>query len=635
MAQAKPRSRVAVDDLQSWIPAIPPFEGEKSLNVAEQAVSFLKAFSSTIANSDWITFENLFTEKCFWRDYLTLTFDKRTLHTSKSVADAWRTLSKSRRPSSFSMETDDDMTMEAAWVRMSPAYGTLDVPFRFHIDNPKLKCIGLARLIPGPEGKGWKIYTLTTHAIELEDTPFISLPRTTPSLIKESQRGKSQAQGLPSIETGAILDAVIVGGSCNGIATATMIDSGGGNAVMFDMETQAGGNWSTKRYESVRLHHPANMVQLPRFPVPDMYPKFLSGRELAQYLSSAVEELRLPFFGGVEVVSNLWDEGKKLWRVKVRDVLEGKEMELEAKNLILSTGFVFGQQDPKYPEIKDSGLFKGPIQHTAEYRNSEAYRGKNVLVVGSGNSAHDVAADLASDREVQSVTLLQRSPTALFDYETIGNIIAMRYQGDIPVDTADFLEGSLPTGVLRDIFRGAMKGIASANSERSDALEGIGYLVDREPCVITKLLQERGKGFYVDHPKTFDLVFDGKIKISRGEAKEFKEEGVVVVDVETGEERLTEVQGVVLGTGYKILDLPQKLKETGFLDAASAGKLVNVSMLGVDEEGEIPGLTVSSGHPNLYFSGFGLIGNRKNARFVAIQVLADVTGQFPEKYYRL
>ncbi|TDZ15656.1 putative indole-3-pyruvate monooxygenase YUCCA9 [Colletotrichum orbiculare MAFF 240422] len=632
MTQATPRIRVLVDDLHSWIPAIPPFEGEESINAVEHAVRFIEAFSSRISSGDWNGFEDLSAEKCFWRDYLTLTFDKRTLHTSKNVADAWKALSQSHRPSGFSMEKDDDMTMEPAWVRMSPAYGTLDVPFRFRMDNPKLKCIGLARLIPGSEGEGWKIYTLTTAAVQLEDLPFRPLPRKTSSLIKESQRGKSQAQGLPSIDKDAILDAVIAGGSCNGIATATMIDSAGADAVVFDMETRAGGNWSTKRYESVRLHHPANMVQLPLFPVPEKFPKFLSGREYSQYLSAAVENLQLPFFGGVEVVSNLWDEARKLWRVKVRDVLDGKEMTLQAKNLILATGFVFGQNDPKIPKVNGMDLFKGVVQHTAEYRTSEAYRGRDVLVVGSGNSAHDVAADLALNRDVQSVTLLQRNPTALFDYETVGKIIAMRYQGDIPVDTADFLEGSLPTGVLRDIFRSAIKGLALATRERSDALEKIGYMVDREPCVMTKLLQDRGKAFYIDHPKTFDLVFDGKINIARGEVQGFQEDGVLVADKDTGEQRLAKVQGVVLGTGYEVVDLPRKLKETGFLDEASAERLVNVSMLGVDKEGEIPGLTVSSGHPNLYFSGFGLIGNRTNARFVAIQVLADVTGQFPEKY---
>ncbi|GKT87527.1 flavin-containing monooxygenase [Colletotrichum tofieldiae] len=172
MTPTQPRSRVLVDDLHSWIPAIPPLNGEECLNAADQAASFLKLFSSSIDNGDWVAFEELFTEKCFWRDHLTLTFDKRTLHTSKDVAKAWKILSQSRRPSNFSMEKDQDMTMEAAWVRMSPAYGTLDLPFRFRTDNPILKCIGLARLIPSPERKGWKIYTLTTAAVELETRPL-------------------------------------------------------------------------------------------------------------------------------------------------------------------------------------------------------------------------------------------------------------------------------------------------------------------------------------------------------------------------------------------------------------------------------------------------------------------------------
>ncbi|KZL66121.1 flavin-containing monooxygenase, partial [Colletotrichum incanum] len=96
MTPTQPRSRVLVDDLHSWIPAIPPLNGEECLNAADQAASFLKLFSSSIDNGDWVAFEELFTEKCFWRDHLTLTFDKRTLHTSKDVAKAWKILSQSR-----------------------------------------------------------------------------------------------------------------------------------------------------------------------------------------------------------------------------------------------------------------------------------------------------------------------------------------------------------------------------------------------------------------------------------------------------------------------------------------------------------------------------------------------------------
>ncbi|UQC81902.1 uncharacterized protein CLUP02_07388 [Colletotrichum lupini] len=632
--KTKQRTRVPVRTLPSHIPAVPPLDGEENINAAKEAASFLNIFSSAIREGDWDAFGNLFAEKCFWRDHLTLTFDKRTIHTRDDVVAAWKTLSKTRRPLAFSSDKDKDMDMDAVWARLGPVFATLDVPFSFRTEAPASKCIGLAKLIPGPDNKGWQICVLTTAVVELDEKPFGTLPRTSPSLIEPSQRGNPHAQGLPRLDGNAILDAVVVGGSCTGIANAIQLDAAGANVAVFDAEPQAGGNWSTKRYENVTLHHPAFMIQLPRFPVPEGYPKYLKGTDLTRYFSSAVEELGLPFFGGVAVTKNTWSEEEKVWTVEVRDVKTGEEMTLKAKNLLLANGFLVGNDNPRVPKLKGRELFTGPVQHTSEYRNPADYKGKRVLIVGVGNSAHDVAGNLASDPDVKSVTILQRSPTVLLDFATVAPILMMRYQGDIPVDTADFLQESLPVGMMRDMARGAI-GMAIAGAEdRSLALEGLGYAVERDTCLMTKVFEERGSSFYVDQPGTFDLVFGGRIQIARGDAVGFVEEGVVVRDRETGNERVVEADGVVLATGYEVVDLPARWKRSGFVDEETAGKLVNVSAFGVDEEGEVPGLTTFSGHSNLYFAGMAISQCRTSSRYTAVQVLADIIGQFPERYNR-
>lgn len=593
--KTKQRTRVPVRTLPSHIPTVPPLDGEENINAAKEAASFLNSFSSAIREGDWDAFGKLFAEKCFWRDHLTLTFDKRTIHTRDDVVAAWKTLSKTRRPSAFSSDKDEDMDMDAVWARLGPVFATLDVPFTFRTEAPASKCIGLAKLIPGPDTKGWQICVLTTAVVELDEKPFGTLPRTSPSLIEPSQRGNPHAQGLPRLGGNAVLDAIIVGGSCTGIANAIQLDAAGANVAVFDAEPQAGGNWSTKRYENVTLHHPAFMIQLPRFPVPEGYPKYLKGTDLTRYFSSAVEELGLPFFGGVAVLKNTWSEAEKIWTVQLKDVKTGKEMKLKAKNILLANGFLVGNDNPRVPKLKGRELFTGPVQHTAEYRNPTDYKGKRVLIVGVGNSAHDVAGNLASDPDVKSVTILQRSPTVLLDFATVAPILMIRYQGDIPVDTADFLQESLPVGMMRDMARGAI-GMAIARAEdRSLALEGLGYAVERDTCLMTKVFEERGSSFYVDQPGTFDLVFGGRIQIARGDAVGFVEEGVVVRDRETGNERVVEADGVVLATGYEVVDLPARWKGSGFVDEETAGKLVNVSAFGVDEEGEVPGLTTFSG----------------------------------------
>ncbi|KAL0780092.1 hypothetical protein CaCOL14_004576 [Colletotrichum acutatum] len=632
--KTKQRTRVPVRTLPSHIPTVPALDGEENINAAKEAASFLDSFSSAIREGDWDAFGNLFAEKCFWRDHLTLTFDKRTIHTRDDVVAAWKTLSKTRRPLAFSSDKYKDMDMDAVWARLGPVFATLDVPFSFRTEAPASKCIGLAKLIPEPDNKGWQISVLTTAVVELDERPFGTLPRASSSLIEASQRGNPHAQGLPRLDGNAVLDAIIVGGSCTGIANAIQLDAAGANVAVFDAEPQAGGNWSTKRYENVTLHHPAFMIQLPRFPVPEGYPKYLKGTDLTRYYSSAVQELGLPFFGGVAVVSNSWSEAEKIWTVQVRDVKTGEEMTLKAKNVVLANGFLVGNDNPRVPKLKGRELFTGPVQHTTEYRNPADYKGKRVLIVGVGNSAHDVAGNLASDPDVTSVTILQRSPTVLLDFATVSPILMMRYQGDIPVDTADFLQESLPVGMMRDMARGAIEMAIAGAEDRSLALEGLGYAVLRDTCLMTKVFEERGSSFYVDQPGTFDLVFGGRIQIARGDAVGFVEEGVVVRDRETGNERVVEADGVVLATGYEVVDLPARWKGSGFVDEETAGKLVNVSAFGVDEEGEVPGLTTFSGHSNLYFAGMAISQCRTSSRYTAVQVLADIMGQFPERYTR-
>ncbi|KAJ5001595.1 Indole-3-pyruvate monooxygenase YUCCA2, partial [Colletotrichum sp. SAR 10_99] len=118
------------------------------------------------------------------------------------------------------------------------------------------------------------------------------------------------------------------------------LESAGAECLVLDSEPLAGGNWSSARYASIRLHHPKSMIQLPDYPVPSSLPEFLSGPQLTSYYRAAVEDLRLPFFGGVTVTRNTWSPATNLWTVHLTDTLSSSSTTLLARNLILSTGWL-------------------------------------------------------------------------------------------------------------------------------------------------------------------------------------------------------------------------------------------------------------------------------------------------------
>ena len=630
----QPRPIGAVQDLPSDFPVVPVLENEVSINAAEEGIKFFDTFNKAVTSSDWSALGDLFADQSWWKDNLTLTFDKRTIQGKDTIVEAWKELVPTRRPSAFTVrDASSSMEMvetQAAFTRFSPEFATLDVPFTFNTEGPSSTCVGIAKLIP--HGEKWKVWILTTAIHSLTSHPFASLPRTSPGMVSAAQRGKSSPQGLPEIGDG-VLDAIVIGGGCSGLGNAIMMDAANLNVAIFESGDSPGWAW-VQRYEAVRLHHAAYMIQLPYYPVPEGFSEYLSGAELGQYMSRAVETLQLPFFAGTEIVSNEWDPSKNVWHVKIRDTRAGQPSAgtiLKCKNLVLSNGFLVSEQDPFIPKNLDKySEFGGIVQHTVQYSNAKSYSGKDVVVVGSGNSAHDVAKDLA-DNGATSVTMLQRSPTVLFDFKTWDAFVAMLYRGNIPIDTADFLATMMPTGILRDMANMAIGGLVQASEPLYQKLEAKGYLVDRKPQFISRAFEERGRSFYFDAPGAFDLVFDDKIKIVNGAAQRFVKDGVVIKDYKTQVERIIPAGGVVLATGYSDVQLPERYETSGFLDPASAKKVVNVGIPAINDEGELLGQITRSGRkftcapevptmpsvlliniidPHLLFSGIGFVASR-------------------------
>jgi putative flavoprotein involved in K+ transport len=592
------RTRCRVADLPSYIPVVPVLENEESFDALSEAQIFLESLSKAVHTQNWEAFGDLFCDKCFWRDTLTLTFDKRTLSDRESIVRAWKSLATTRKPTICLTKQDFDLQIVPSLDRLHPQLASLDVPFSFSTEAPKTENVGIAKLIP--EKGRWKIWVLSTSVMSLTEHPFLPLPRTTPSLIPDSQRGMSKAQGLPKVQ--GVLDAIVIGASCSGIANTIMLDSIGVNVLAFETQPTAGGNWSSNGKEYVTLHHNALMISLPGFPVPtEGFPRYLSGPHFTRYMSSAVESLKLPVFCGIKVLGNSWDDRHQVWHVKVQEIESKKVSVYQTKNVVLSTGFLISPENPRFPTMAERHMFQGTVEHSSQYRTAEPHQGKDMVVVGSGNSAHDVARSLAMGN-TKSVTMLQRSPTVLFTHEVISPIFEMRYQGELPVDTADFLQTALPTGIARDLTRGLVPMLMQAQDDFVSRLENKGYMVNKDMCIVTSSFEDRGRSFYMDQQKTFDLVFEDRIVLAQGEARQFTKDGIVAFDNARSQELVLKADGVVFATGYEDVDLPKRYAESGFLDSQSAAMIENVSMVGVDTEGEMPGYFTSSGRKSYILS---------------------------------
>src|SRR2546429_6817128 len=109
------------------------------------------------------------------------------------------------------------------------------------------------------------------------------------------------------------------------------------------------------------------------------------------------------------------------------------------RHVVMATG-VSGI--PSLPDIPSLRNFGGKILHSSQYDDGDVWKGKNVPVIGSGNSGHDIAQDLHSAGA--KVTLVQRSSTMVVNVEPSAQLQYALYDEGPSLEDCDLLPPSMP-----------------------------------------------------------------------------------------------------------------------------------------------------------------------------------------------
>ncbi|KAL6074089.1 Flavin-containing monooxygenase [Balamuthia mandrillaris] len=212
-------------------------------------------------------------------------------------------------------------------------------------------------------------------------------------------------------EEGDNPEVVVVGAGAAGLAAGAALANVGLSYVILEKTGEVGSAWRG-RYDRLHLHTTRGYSALPFVPFPSCMPLFPSKQQVVQYLEGYAKMLQLNIRFHKEVTAARYDEKQGLWMVTYRSTKkeasdeDEDETVLHPRFLVVATG-EHGQ--PRAPHWSGQDAFQGSICHTSSYKNGEAYRGKNVLVVGFGNSGAEVCLDLWEHDAKPSV--LVRSPT--------------------------------------------------------------------------------------------------------------------------------------------------------------------------------------------------------------------------------
>ncbi|ALO10263.1 Putative monooxygenase [Streptomyces venezuelae] len=176
----------------------------------------------------------------------------------------------------------------------------------------------------------------------------------------------------------------VIGGGPGGLAVAASLRERGVRAVVLEKSDAVGASWRT-HYDRLRLHTTRRLSGLPGLRIPRSFGRWVARADVVRYLEKYAEKHELEIVTGVEVFRI--DRAGTEW---VLHATGGRR--LTGSAVVVATGY---NHTPRLPEWPGLDAYKGGLSHAREYRNPKPYAGKDVLVVGAGNTGAEIAADLA------------------------------------------------------------------------------------------------------------------------------------------------------------------------------------------------------------------------------------------------
>ncbi len=332
------------------------------------------------------------------------------------------------------------------------------------------------------------------------------------------------------------------------MAVSQQLAARGISNVVLERGDHAGWMWS-QVYDSLRLHTGKHLSSLPGMPFSARTSLFPTRAEFAEYLGSYADKFHLPIRTGAEATGLRRENGG--WTVETASGL------FRSRSVVVATGIM---SSPVVPNFKGLSSYTGTVLHSTEYRQPDELTGQSILVVGIGNSAAEIASELANAGMEVAVSVRSGA-----------NVIPRSIAG-IPSQYLGWSMSWLPGPMQRRITL-------------STGL--IGSLLKRRPAGLPR---KRGFNKCTDIPVIGNSILGhidaGRVRIL-SEVAEFSEQGVSLRDG-------TDWAGdtVILATGYRAaigwMGCHDARDECGFANRRDRVRSAN--------------------HPDLYFVGHNYDG---------------------------
>jgi cation diffusion facilitator CzcD-associated flavoprotein CzcO len=579
---------------------------DRTDDISVAAESWLSQFENALEHPDELG--ALFHGESYWRDVLALSWNIQTINGAEAILKELKARSRSATPKNFQIDPD------RATPRRVTRAGTNSIEIMFKFETAVGRGNGILRLTPDTADGKLKAWTLLTTLEELkgfEERLGVARPRG--DAYSRDFRGPNwldlrKASAEYTDHDPAVL---IIGGGQSGLSIAARLKQLNVDTLIIDRGLRIGDNWR-KRYHALTLHNQVQVNHLPYMLFPPNWPTYIPKDKLANWFEAYVEAMELNFWTETEFEGGSYDEQQGRWTVTLRRA--GVTRTMHPRHVVLATG-VSGI--PSLPDIAGLKDFAGKVVHSSRYDDGENWKGKSAIVIGTGNSGHDIAQDLYSSGT--EVTIVQRSPTLIVSIEPSAQLVYSPYN-EGTLDDNDLIATSMPLALARKSHAMVTEQSKELDKELLEGLERVGFKLDfgEDNTGWQFKYLTRGGGYYFNVGCS-DLIVKGEIRLKQfADIDTFTAAGAKMKNGETIPADL-----IVLATGYK---RQEELVRKLFGEEVT--KRVG-TIWGFGDEQELRNMYVRTGQPGLWFIAGGLAQCRIGSKYLALQIKAIEEGLLP------
>ena len=342
------------------------------------------------------------------------------------------------------------------------------------------------------------------------------------------------------------VDVVVIGAGLSGIGSAwhLMHRCPDRSFVILESRHAIGGTWDLFRYPGVRSDSDMHTLGYVFKPWTEAR-AIADGPSILRYVNETADEhgIHEHVRFGHRVRSADWSSNDATWNVEAEH--EGRVLRIACRMLLLCGGY-YNYENPNRPTWNGEADFRGSVVHPQFWPEDLNYRGRNVVVIGSGATAMTLVPAMAMNG-ARHVVMVQRSPTYVLTWPSQDRI-------------ANFLRAVLPDRLAYAITRwknvkGDLDFYRRTRTEpdkvKTELIamvrQALGPEYDIEKHFTPRYDPWDQRLCLIPDDDLFNVINDGTASIRTGEIDRFTEEGLRLVDGE-----VVRADIIVVATGLRL-----------------------------------------------------------------------------------